>query len=205
MLITDFASLKFQVLNTLERVNDLYAQEHVDSWIQAAETEFFATLRAQWLIRAATFTWENSDPSGFEYLPPTFNGIVGVADLENGIDLVPKPLSEIGRWSKEVGLAKYYIISGYLINLLPRPDQGKQFLLTYYSKQEPLSATVPTNDILAFTPTLYLYMTLKYACLFFGEDANAAKYGQIANGIVQAANTVEPEWFRGSGATVTLG
>lgn len=201
--IVNYTTLGTEILRALERTNDLEAQAQVPLWIQNAEDDFFAHLRAQWTVRTARFIWNTTEH--FEFLPPTFNGVVGLTMPSYGIDLKPKPFSQYGMWSLQVGLPEYYLISGYMLWVLPEPDPDTELYLTYYSRQERLATTNQTNDIIVNMPTLYLKAALKHAYAFYGEKQNSADAEADAQRLINAANNVEPEWFRGAGATVTLG
>lgn len=205
-VVTNYETLQTAVLQALERENNDEAIALCPQWVQAAEDDFFAQLRAQWTIRVATFEWSTTELSTFEYLPPTFNGIVGITDLDHGKDLEPKPISQIGYWSQQLGNPQYYVIAGYMLQILPLPSQGARFMMQYYSRQERLSATPSgTNDIMRNLPSLYFQATLYHGYRFYGEDANAAKAAEEVSRLLNAVNAVESEWIRGADATIKLG
>ena len=80
-----------------------------------------------------------------------------------------------------------YAIDG--AHLLLNADAGVQGVM--YQAAPALSATQPTNALLAVYPSLYLFGALRYACAYVrdgeGEMAHAAQFQQK----VEAANNMD--------------
>lgn len=203
--VADYNSLKTQVLQMLERQNDVEASEILfDGWVSLCEDDFWPTLRAPYLERFANFTFNSSvvypDVSSveYEYVPPSFVECINLADLTNGNNLDSISLTEIARYRGIPGRPEAYVIRGYTLSVYPIPSAPILMELSYYSRSEPLTPEAAANDIITRSPMIYLYGILKQAAAGYGEAENYTIWDSMQQKAIEKVNDAAISWRRGA-------
>lgn len=212
--ITDYTSLKQSVLGTLERVEDLEAQGLFDEWVSLCEGMFAPLLKAPWSTRFAQFTWGSDPLQRFEFLPPSYNGMITVLDLTTPQTLDPINPSEIPRYLRPAFgldyidrrrfLKRYNCIIGFTIHVFPDPIDPIELMLEYYSRDEPLTPDDPINTVIVQDPNIYKFGTLLNAYHHYGEDLNYQKSDLLFQRAISANNELDAAWRRGAQARVSV-
>lgn len=204
MLIVGYDSLRTSCLTVLDRLEDPLAPEFFDLALSQAEDEMFLRLRAPWTTRAAQFTF-NSDDGPFEYLPNSYSAFLALLDATNGRQVDPIGPADMETWLARNGYQKYaVIITGYMLQLVPTPENGHPFFLYYYSRQERLSEAHPVNDIIDKAPSLYFNGTCTYLAKLWGEMGNSQDFGNTFGNLIEAANISATDWMRNVGAAMSV-
>jgi hypothetical protein len=203
--VADYNSLKTQVLATIERTNDAEANILFDGWVSLCEDDIWPILRAPYLERFATFTYDSSvyiNPDvtvqEFEYVPPSFVECINLADLTNGNNLDSIGVTEVAQYRLQYGQPQVYIIRGYTLTVLPSPSAPLLMELSYYSRSEPLTETEQINDIITKSPMIYYFGTLKQAAATYGEAQNYQIWDKMMKDAIDKTNDAATGWRRGA-------
>lgn len=201
MPFNTYDTLRATCLKILDRETDPTAPDMFDIALRECEDQIFLRLRSGWNVRSAQFVWDSS--SGlFEYLPDSYSGMMALLDAANGEPVDPIGPNDMKTWLDRAGGGKFaHIITGYLLQIVPTPENGHPFFLYYYSRQEFLSSDNQSNGIIEKLPALYLNGTMAYLSRKYGE--NASEYGASFEDFIETANATAPDWIRNVGAAMT--
>lgn len=213
--IIDYTSLKQSVLATLEREQDLEALGLFDEWVSLCEGAFAPVLKAPWGTRFAQFTWGNDPLQRFEFLPPSYNGMITVIDLITPQTLDPINPSEIPRFMRVPvgfsndhrigGIKRYNCVIGFTLHVFPDPGlPGIPLMLEYYSRDEPLTPVNPVNTVIVQDPNIYKFGVLVQAYHHYGEQQNHDRAFQKFEQAIAGNNELDAGWRRGAGARVSV-
>ena len=208
--IIDYTTLKAAVLAGLERENDAQAQELFDGWVSTAEGAFAPLLKAPWATRAAQFIWGDEgtvvkETMRYEYLPPSYNGMVTLLDLTNNRELPPISPPEIVHYRRGGSqVNRVHCIIGLTLFVIPDPGQPIELFLEYYSRQEPLTEANPVNSIITQAPNIYKYGVMAAAAVDYGETENYNNWSALMAQSLSDNNELDAGWRRGAGARVRV-
>lgn len=194
----NYSEIRTAILQTLERENDTVANVLVDQWLRLAEDDFAPMLKAPWAERFATFTYQANGP--FEYLPPSYVGMVNLIDTKSNQALSPITPQQIPDFAGNAGDPTKYCVVGYTLILLPMTTIDRVMWLFYHSRQEQLTAEKPVNDVTKNASSIYYYGALRHAAVYYGETENLAMWNAAFDQAITNANGSSVEWRRGAEA-----
>lgn len=177
--IPDYPSLKAEVSSFLDR-DDIDLK--IPTFVLLAESHFNRELRTPDMERTLTFSVENEDtPLPTDYLAMRAiyqettpdNPLVGMSPDELRLEYLGQS-----------GTPRAYAIVAGSIRTGPVTDTAVTFSMDYFAQIERLSDASPVNWLLEKHPDLYLFTTLFYAEQYLDNDSRAAKWFQLAQGIL---------------------
>lgn len=166
MSITDFASLKTHITDTLDRTE---LAPYLDTLIQLGEG-FLAT-EPRLMVREAEATATLTPSSGVVTLPTDFGGFREAWATTNPV--APLELVEPGVLRRDypsTAASTPYVCSIVGTSMTIRPTTTADIELIYYRKLTALSDGNTTNWLLTAFPHVYLFASLAQAETFIQND-----------------------------------
>lgn len=172
--ITTYATLQSAVAGTLHRAEDTDITGNAPLWIQLLEAELNDRLllkdQEQEDTLAATID------QNYVALP---SGFVSPIALWLIVDTIRVPLNPVLPqqlpYEPSSSQPRHYAIDGVNIRFDCPALEAYSLKFRYYKKSN-LSASNTSNYLLLKRPDIYLYGTLKHACLFTEDDNGAKKW-----------------------------
>ncbi len=196
-LITNYATLKTEIGNWLERSGDTNVTGQVATWIDLAEARLNRQLRGLRVttVDDATLTGtigsRQIDISALAFLAP-----VSLMLTTGGTQIWLRPMVVGAQPLRTANAAPVaWGLNGSAIDLDAPCDQAHTFLFRYYKALD--IASEGTNWLLSTYPDVYLFEALKQAAIFFKDVQGATAYGALAQEIMDEIKTTELANFRG--------
>jgi len=171
MAISTYAELQTAIGNWLGRPGDPLIAAIIPDWIALCEIRFNRELRIRAMEDRATATVD----AAFVGLPTGFLAMRNLRLNTNpvaALDLVSPELIDRVAAGSAAGRPRLYAVVNDEIQLAPAPDAAYTAEMVYWKKFDPLSATTPTNRLLADAPDIYLFGALVEAAAYLGDDAH---------------------------------
>lgn len=190
MAISTYAELQTAIGNWLGRPGDPLIAAIIPDWITLCELRINRELRLRAMEERATA----SVSSPFVALP---SGFLAMRNLQlntspvTALDIVSPELIDRIAAGSATGRPRLYAVVNDEIQFAPAPDATYTAEMVYWKKLDPLSATTPTNWLLANAPDVYLFGALVEAAAYLGDDAHLGAWDtryQSAVARLQAAD-----------------
>lgn len=173
---TNYGDLKVSLRDYLGITSGSAYANHVDLFIDLAESRFNAELRTRNQLTTATLSL---DANGEAALPADYVGFKRAVADEGSVNIdlrecSPELLSELYPITYS-GIARHITVDGSTVRV--RPLTSSDIAFTYYAKITPLDDANTTNWLLTKMPGLYLAAALYEGSLVFGgEIGNSERY-----------------------------
>lgn len=185
MAIASYADLQSATADWLNRTD---LSSVIPTFISLAEAKFNRELRTRDMLTRAAATSSNE----YVAMPLDFLEAYDVELNMSGI-AAQQPLSYIGpneakslKANKITGKPRYFTIIDGAFEILPAPTSNIDLLMVYYAKIPALSATQPSNWLLAKSPDLYLYSTLLEAAPYLKNDERVQLWAAARQQVMDA-------------------
>lgn len=162
----DYASLKTEVAQWLNREGMTSLTDKVDTFLAMAQRRIFRDMNLRCLEATATGTLANTT------LPATFQRVRSIY-LTNGTTSWPLKSASphiIAAAQSATTAPKWYEIDGDEIRVAPSPDADYAYTLKYYQSIPLLSGGNITNWFTANAPELILFGALLEASVYLKDD-----------------------------------
>jgi hypothetical protein len=100
------------------------------------------------------------------------------------------------------GQPRAYTNLGNDLKLTPVPDAAYTISINYYSQLRSLGDSVPTNDVLAEYPSLYLYGSCLEGAIYLNDTEQTNRFGSVFQKALDDVQRAE-EAARYSGTVMT--
>lgn len=189
--ITDYNSLLAAGADYLNRAD---LTDQMPAFVALSETQFNRELRVRdMMIRADTTSDLELVQLPDDWLEH-YSLIVPPGPPSSPQGFAPVPLRYMAeretnaynaRGFGQPGVPVGYTIIGNTIELVPAPTGNVDLKMVYYQRIPALSATNPTNWLLAKSPDLYLYATITNAQPYLKDDARLQTWAQMRAGLLE--------------------
>lgn len=185
MPFSTYAELQTAVASTRHRTGDTTFTDQVEDFIALCEAEMQRKLK---LVEFEA-TGSIAVTAGSGSLPADFVGMRSVywdGDTKRSLESIAPARFDALR-NNSGDLPSFYCISGSTL----RVNEGATgtAIATYNAKFSALSDSNTTNSLLTTHPDVYLYGTLKHACVWQEDDAGVVKYGTLFNAACEQIKT----------------
>lgn len=126
------------------------------------------------------------DGDGKIALPPgylEFRQVTALTSPRRALEMVAPSYADNEIPFRSAGAPTYFSVDGGTMTILPKTAADIE--LSYFARLPALSEDMPTNWLLTEFPNIYLYGSLKHACLYIGDAERAATMGNMFNGLLQ--------------------
>lgn len=181
-----YAELKLQVLNFL---NDLAAEQTIDTFIDLAEADMSRRVR-HWRMEKRATAQIDTQYSGIpsDFLEPIRFYLTDDGTLPLELISQMEMLQYRANSQDTSGKPRYYAITAGEFEVAPTPDGTYNAELYYYSEIAPLSDSNTSNWLLQYYPDAYLYGTLLHSAPYLKEDVRLQTWASLYEGAIAAMN-----------------
>lgn len=169
MTFSTYDALKAAIAEWLARPGDATLTPFVGAFVTLAEARLNRRLR----VRAMEATSTLSLAGALTALPTDFLELKGLR-LAGGdravLPYAPPMVLDAVVQRTPTGRPRLHTLSGESVRVAPVPDGACDVELTYYRRLPALSASQPSNWLLAAAPDVYLYGSLLEAAPFLMSD-----------------------------------
>lgn len=185
MTITNYTNLQSTITDFLNR-DDMSAI--VPTLIQLAEEDMTAKLKHWRLENRATAQVDGR----YSALPADFKSPIRlhIEGAYASLDPISPSIMQDKRMANNDTTARptsFAITQGEL-ELFPTPDQTYDLEMYYHARLPALSAQNPTNAILTYFPSAYLYGALAHSAPYLREDPRLAVWTPLYQNAISAIN-----------------
>jgi hypothetical protein len=185
---SDYASFKGAIANWLNRTD---LGDAVADFIVQAEATLNKVLRTRYMIVESNPNLTVNAGQDRVAVPGDLIDILYVVDTADAthtlVKQVPDWMARQQRLRlKTPGVPLYYAIIGGNMLVCPVPAANTSYKVSYYQEIPPLTASNPSNWVLAHHPDLYLYTALMHAAPYLADDARTELFGQSIVKMVQS-------------------
>lgn len=184
MALTTYDGLQAEIADWLERSD---ATTRAPTWIAMCEARLKRLLRTRdTVIRATAEISDEYSAVPTDFVAPRTMRLTAspFTPLQY---LTANQMAEI-KAQLVAGPLAYYALIGEEFEFAPIPTAATQVELTYFAKFASLSATQPSNWVLAAHPDAYLHGSMMEAGVFYQDDDMVAKHEPLFGTAIDEIN-----------------
>lgn len=169
MTFSSYDELKTAIAEWLARPGDATLTPFVGAFVTLAESRLNRRLRVRAMEATTTLTLAGA----LTALPTDFLELKGVRLAGGGrtvLPYAPPMVLDAVEQRTPSGRPRLHTLCGESLRVAPAPDGPQDVELTYYRRLPALSASQPSNWLLAAAPDVYLYGSLLEAAPFLMSD-----------------------------------
>lgn len=200
MALDTYDNLRATIAAWLWRPNDTDLTTYIPDMVKMAEAQMNRRLRVRQMVTRAEAAFSTdaefiNDPGSDMLEPISLTLEVSESDIRYLERLAPERLlTDKARYGvTTAGEPQFYAHVGAALQFLPVSDDDYTGELTYYTKIPALSASNPSNWVLASYPDAYLYGSLVHSAPFLQDDERITIWGTMFQSVldeIQRANRV---------------
>lgn len=178
MALSTYNDLKSSIASWMFDRQDLLATSA--DFIALCEGDLNRVLRTRDQLSSSTLVLDSESKAAIpdDYLE--FRQVTALTSPRRPLSLVGPDYLDAVHGNRAAGVPGVFTILGGNIIVMPLTTADIDF--SYYAKIPALADDNQTNWLLAKFPNLYLYGSLRHACVFIGQQDRAQVFGQMFNG-----------------------
>lgn len=196
MALESYADLKSSIVDWMFDRPDLAT--FAGDFITLCEADLNRVVRGRKQITVASLTLDGDSKADLpdDYLE--FRNVTALTNPRRRLSAVAPGTRDDVYPFRQAGYPSVFSIDGDTLMVLPKTTA--EIELEYFAKIPALSDANSSNWLLDKFPNIYLYGSLKHACLFIGNNERAASFGSMFNGLLEALIREEKGamWARGN-------